>query len=102
MGNLRRSVAGTISGKLGLRPRSTLVVDTAFATRPPVPSSHSLSPRSVSAPTPAARLDAPRPRPRPRQPLSPTMHTRGSIILYAGEIQDEESRRLSEAAFLDF
>ncbi|KII85104.1 hypothetical protein PLICRDRAFT_45220 [Plicaturopsis crispa FD-325 SS-3] len=35
-----------------------------------------------------------------RVPLSPTMHSRGSILLETKEIQDEESRRLSEMAFL--
>lgn len=40
---------------------------------------------------------------RPRAPaLSPTMHSRASILMETGVIEDEESRRLSEAAFLDF
>ncbi|GJE96269.1 hypothetical protein PsYK624_124630 [Phanerochaete sordida] len=94
LGGLRRSVTGTISGKLGLRPKS-LVVDTALAAQPPATSP--VSPLSASAPT---RLDVP--FTRVRQPLSPTMHTRGSIIIHAEEIEDEESRRLAEAAFLDF
>ncbi|KAH9856631.1 hypothetical protein C2E23DRAFT_881963 [Lenzites betulinus] len=37
---------------------------------------------------------------RPRQALAPTMHSRGSILHQAHFIQDEESRRLSEMAFL--
>lgn len=37
----------------------------------------------------------------PRVPISPTMHNRGSILLETKGIQDEESRRLSELAFLD-
>ncbi|EJD02548.1 uncharacterized protein FOMMEDRAFT_168971 [Fomitiporia mediterranea MF3/22] len=35
------------------------------------------------------------------QPLNPTIHSRGSILLEAHAIEDEESRRLSELAFLD-
>ena len=35
-----------------------------------------------------------------RQPLSPTMHSRGSILNSAAGIKDDESRRLSEMAFL--
>jgi hypothetical protein len=37
----------------------------------------------------------------PRMPLSPTIHNLGSILKEAKEIDDEESRRLSEMAFLD-
>ena len=85
--NLRRSVTGTLATKLSMRPKSALVVDTSVATvsHPPV------------------SMPAARPRPRAqRQALSPTMHNRASIIVCAGAIEDEESRRLSEAAFLDF
>ncbi|OCH86623.1 hypothetical protein OBBRIDRAFT_806661 [Obba rivulosa] len=42
------------------------------------------------------------PRPRPRQALSPTIHSRGSILLETKGIADAESRRLSEMAFLDY
>ncbi|KAG1738368.1 uncharacterized protein EDB91DRAFT_1249285 [Suillus paluster] len=37
----------------------------------------------------------------PRVAVSPTMHNRGSILVEARGIQDAESRRLSELAFLD-
>ncbi|KDQ56988.1 hypothetical protein JAAARDRAFT_35587 [Jaapia argillacea MUCL 33604] len=36
-----------------------------------------------------------------RAPISPTMHSRGSILMGMTDIQDEESRRLCEMAFLD-
>jgi hypothetical protein len=36
-----------------------------------------------------------------RAPISPTIHNRASILMEATEIGDEESRRLSEMAFLD-
>lgn len=55
---------------------------------------------SPSSPSPSSQV---RPRPRARAPpLSPTMHSRASIYLETSAIEDEESRRLSEAAFLDF
>lgn len=41
-------------------------------------------------------------RPRPRQPLSPTIHSRGSILMQTRGLEDDESRRLAEMAFLDF
>lgn len=37
---------------------------------------------------------------RPRQARAPTMHSRGSILQQAHFIEDDESRRLSEMAFL--
>ena len=37
---------------------------------------------------------------RPRVPVQPTMHSRGTILLGTHLIEDEESRRLSEMAFL--
>ncbi|KAG7451353.1 uncharacterized protein BT62DRAFT_927036 [Guyanagaster necrorhizus] len=40
------------------------------------------------------------PSPSPRQPLSPTIHNPGSILLGTCEIEDEESRRVTELAFL--
>ncbi|KLO16070.1 hypothetical protein SCHPADRAFT_901886 [Schizopora paradoxa] len=40
------------------------------------------------------------PTPNTRAPLSPTMHSRATIMLEAGAIEDDESRRLSEMAFL--
>jgi hypothetical protein len=35
-----------------------------------------------------------------REALSPTMYTAGDIQLATGEIEDDESRRLSEAVFM--
>ena len=37
---------------------------------------------------------------RPRAAVQPTMHSRGTILLGTHMIEDEESRRLSEMAFL--
>lgn len=39
---------------------------------------------------------------RSRQAVSPTIHNRGSILLETRLIEDAESRRLSEMAFLDY
>ncbi|PFH53140.1 hypothetical protein AMATHDRAFT_45763 [Amanita thiersii Skay4041] len=36
----------------------------------------------------------------PRQPLSPTLHSRGSILLETSAIEDDEARRMTELAFL--
>lgn len=63
------------------------------------PAGNLLSPVSASLLSPGsqslgARLRAPA--------VSPRMHSRGSILVEAGAIEDEESRRLSELAFLDF
>ncbi|KAI0072964.1 hypothetical protein K474DRAFT_1667190 [Panus rudis PR-1116 ss-1] len=118
MTNLRRSVAGTISAKL--RPKSTLVVDTSVSSSASV-TSHSSSSitsrRQMPSPSSSARspLSPPSsyrpvqgdslgalPRPRQRTPLSPTMHSRGSILMETKGIEDDESRRLAELAFLDF
>ncbi|EMD34007.1 hypothetical protein CERSUDRAFT_97933 [Gelatoporia subvermispora B] len=59
------------------------------------PSSHH------SAQSPTSATFGAVPRPRPRQALSPTIHSRGSILLGTRGIADDESRRLSEMAFLD-
>ena len=39
-------------------------------------------------------------RPPPRQAVSPTMHSHGTIVHQTNFIEDDESRRLSEMAFL--
>ncbi|KAH8100956.1 hypothetical protein BXZ70DRAFT_1007886 [Cristinia sonorae] len=95
MSNLRKSVGGAFASKL--RPKSTLVVNTTaakqadFSRLPPSP-----APAPAGSMSPGVGL-----RP-PRQALSPTIHNRGSILLSTKNIEDDESRRLSEMAFLDF
>ena len=132
MSNLRRSVAGTITSRFGLRrPKSSLVIDTqrsppsAFDSSrlPPSPSKFpssfppstttTTSPTTTTASPPMSpsllgpraglRSQTPVPAARPRvraMPLSPTMHSRGSILMEMHGIEDDESRRLSELAFL--
>ncbi|KAJ8503025.1 hypothetical protein ONZ45_g11218 [Pleurotus djamor] len=48
----------------------------------------------------AAKSALPSPPQSPRQAVSPKIHSRGSILVETLEITDEESRRLSEMAFL--
>ena len=91
--NLRRSVAQ----KLQIRPRSTAAPPSAFpapprATSPPPRERTSLG--SDPSRTVGVGLRA--------LPLSPTMHNRETMMLEAGRIEDDESRRLSEMAFLDY
>ncbi|KAH7913510.1 hypothetical protein BJ138DRAFT_1145870 [Hygrophoropsis aurantiaca] len=78
LSNLRRSVIGSIRAPSTLPPSPTLP-------------SH-LGNGMAHADSCGATL---------RPALSPTMHSRGSILLETKEIMDEESRRLSEMAFLD-
>ncbi|KAH7884467.1 hypothetical protein F5I97DRAFT_1812199 [Phlebopus sp. FC_14] len=75
LSNLRRSVGST-------RSSSTATFSTADL--PPSPT----LPSHLATQT-------------PRMALSPTMHSRGSILLETRDIEDAESRRLCEMAFLD-
>ena len=59
-------------------------------------SSHSQA-LSPTSPTRSSETHA-----RPRQAVAPKIHDRGSIYVEAARIEDEESRRLSEMAFLDY
>ncbi|EPQ52761.1 hypothetical protein GLOTRDRAFT_140391 [Gloeophyllum trabeum ATCC 11539] len=74
----------------------------------PPPSSFAGRHRGASAPAPRPPSeyvdDADSKRPGVglrRAPANPTMHSRGSILLEMKGIEDSESRRLSEMAFLD-
>ncbi|KAI0649417.1 hypothetical protein C8Q79DRAFT_512220 [Trametes meyenii] len=119
MSNLRRAFSGGLAHKLQSRPRSS--IDTS-ASAPAVgrkrskPFDPSHLPASPTFPTstsvpPSAYLGvgaAAVPLQgrttgvglRPRQAVAPTMHSRGSILHQAFAIEDDESRRLSEMAFL--
>ncbi|PCH39409.1 hypothetical protein WOLCODRAFT_141256 [Wolfiporia cocos MD-104 SS10] len=120
MQNLRRSVAGTLSSLRSSRSKSS--VDSPSAPHSPTargapgcpPSAFPAIPPSsfpAGLRTKASKeLKPPAVPPkstvgvglRPRQALSPTMHDRGSLLVEAGRIEDEESRRLSEMAFCDY
>ena len=91
MSNLRK-----FSSKLSLRPKSVAV--------PEAGRRDSTTSEETVSPTKSMRSgvvhSSTMPIPRARKPLAPTMHDRGSILLQTGAIEDEESRRLSEMAFL--
>jgi len=86
LGNLRRSVVGSLS-----RPKSTSPVNRRAPTK--FDASHLPPPPTRCATSPGVMV-------RPRQPLGPTICSRDSIMPKTNEIGDDESRRLSELAFL--
>lgn len=95
--NLRRTVtSGFTSARAKPSPKHSL----------PLPAKRDPSPlRSDSSATTSASPSSPFLSPRygafnGRTALSPTMHSRASIIVQADTIDDDESRRLSELAFL--
>ncbi|TFK40202.1 hypothetical protein BDQ12DRAFT_721665 [Crucibulum laeve] len=115
LSNMRRSVVGSLSS----RPKSTIetgagskmfdashlppspTVPASFTERSsrsaPSLASGSASARSRSSSRPGATTGV---GARPRQAVSPTLHSRGSILLETSNIEDEESRRMTELAFL--
>ncbi|KAH9831580.1 uncharacterized protein C8Q71DRAFT_726765 [Rhodofomes roseus] len=116
MQNMKRTVTGTLAS---LKPRpKTIVEDNTHGEPPRSPPSPPLPPLKSAPPTSFPQvLAAPKRRKNsvtqeqgssggpgsgPRQALSPTMYKRGSLQVEAGRIEDEESRRLSEMAFLDY
>ena len=77
LSNLRRTVSGAIRSRGAQTPV------------PPVPVNMASLPLGVGAGA------------RARTPVAPTIHSPGTILLETRGIEDEESRRLSEMAFLD-
>ncbi|KAI0768016.1 hypothetical protein BD413DRAFT_494030 [Trametes elegans] len=102
MSNLRRAFTGGLGAK---RPRSTVVPSASQpeAARKGVfdaarlPPSPSFPPTAYAVPAQGRR---PGVAPRPRRAAAPTMHTAGTIQFQTHMIEDEESRRLSEMAFM--
>ncbi|KAF7791737.1 hypothetical protein EIP86_002761 [Pleurotus ostreatoroseus] len=92
MSNLRK-----FSSKLSLRPKSVAVPESGR--RDSTTSEDTVSPARSTRSSGVVHSST-MPIPRARKPLAPTMHDRGSILLQTGAIEDEESRRLSEMAFL--
>lgn len=106
MSNIRRSVTDTLSSRF--RPKSAIAISpsaemapdlhglglsvTMPASAPPTPAIPQAKEKEKEARTVGSGLR--------RKPVSPTMHSRGSILLEMKGIEDEESRRLSEMAFL--
>ncbi|KAG2075357.1 hypothetical protein BDR04DRAFT_1114930 [Suillus decipiens] len=83
----RRSSVGTHSSRLGANSFTNLRCSLAGSLR----YSGSSADLSSNSSQPSS----------PRVAIMPTMHDRGSILLETKSIQDPESRRLSELAFLD-
>ncbi|KAL5511035.1 hypothetical protein ACEPAH_4250 [Sanghuangporus vaninii] len=107
--SLRRTVASVTTGLAGaagetVRDLSPLRTSTTWSSRPPAsprpnaPGTNSLSPTGSAVSTPNQRAPGVGLRPRP---LNPTIHSRGSILMETHAIEDAESRRLAELAFLD-
>ncbi|KAI0360178.1 hypothetical protein OH77DRAFT_906426 [Trametes cingulata] len=115
MSNLRRAFSGGLASKLNPRPRSSIDPSTStpemsMGRKPSkmfdashLPSSPTHPPTSFPGVSAAAVPLQGRTTGvglRPRQAVSPTMHNRGSILHQTHFIEDDESRRLSEMAFL--
>jgi hypothetical protein len=100
--SFRRSVVGTLS-RGGHSPSAKL---TSFdiSNLPPSPivpaSFQSTGSRRSNESPPRGRTNARTINAVPRQALSPTIHSRGSIWTEANTIQDDETRRMTEMAFL--
>ncbi|KAI0784290.1 hypothetical protein C8Q75DRAFT_810346 [Abortiporus biennis] len=97
MGNLRRSVAGTIVNKF--RPKSTLLVDTSISNGKRTVNTSNLPPSPRLTPLPTSP-DSLSPTPRLRTGLNAPIYTRDSLLMDLASVEDDESRRLSEMAFL--
>ncbi|KIK94376.1 hypothetical protein PAXRUDRAFT_454127 [Paxillus rubicundulus Ve08.2h10] len=95
-GDRRRRPIGSTLSKFGTNSLTNLRRSVVGSLR--IPSSTTLSTLDLPpSPTHSSHLAAQ----VPRTAISPTMHSRGSILLETRDIEDAESRRLSELAFLD-
>ncbi|KAF8843781.1 hypothetical protein BDN67DRAFT_117540 [Paxillus ammoniavirescens] len=95
-GDRRRKSIGPTLSKFGTNSLTNLRRSVAGSLR--IPSSTTLS--TLDLP-PSPTLSSYLAGQVPRTAISPTMHSRGSILLETRDIEDAESRRLSELAFLD-
>lgn len=101
--NIRRSVVGSLS-----RPKSTHNAGKTFNAShlppsPTIPSSFAeqASRSPLSSPTQPRFLNPVAPAAvKLRQAVSPTLYSRGTILAETSHIEDEESRRMTELAFL--
>ncbi|KAF7773372.1 hypothetical protein Agabi119p4_5539 [Agaricus bisporus var. burnettii] len=67
---------------------------------PALPTRFQTAPCVAARPSGDGRTTGVGQRPQARKPLDPTVHSRGSILLETSAIKDEESRRMTEMAFL--
>jgi hypothetical protein len=82
-----------------------MLSNSAISSSKPIKSAAAVFPRSPSFPT--LQRDAPplmgqrsKSSPGHRRPLDPTIHSLGSVAIQASIIEDDESRRLTEVAYL--
>ncbi|KAH9481328.1 hypothetical protein JR316_0005850 [Psilocybe cubensis] len=97
LSNLRRSVVGTLTktpASAPMKSRGSTVVDGL----PGSPTSP--TPTTARAMQMSAGKGEGKPIPRVRQPQQLVMYNRGSILLETAGIEDEETRRMTELAFL--
>ncbi|PBK75963.1 hypothetical protein ARMSODRAFT_1080119 [Armillaria solidipes] len=98
---IRRSVVGTLARKEKANLPLSPTIPSPLPSSPPVERRGLRAMRSLGFNRQLTVVTgAPLPPPKPRQPLSPTIHNPGSILLGTCEIEDEESRRVTELAFL--
>ncbi|KAK0194061.1 hypothetical protein F5146DRAFT_998523 [Armillaria mellea] len=98
---IRRSVVGTLGRKEKSNLPPSPTIPSPLPSPPPVERRGLRAVRSLGFNRQLTVVTgAPLPPPKPRQPLSPTIHNPGSILLGTCGIEDEESRRVTELAFL--
>jgi hypothetical protein len=103
--SMRRSVVGTLSRKANLEINVNGLKGSNASHLPPSPTvDRSQSPVPTSPRSPSflnrSRSPAPSSPTFQRQAVAPIMYNRGSILLQTCNIEDEESRRMTELAFL--
>ncbi|KAF9526385.1 hypothetical protein CPB83DRAFT_858013 [Crepidotus variabilis] len=114
--SVRKSVIGSISGGRMKRSATTPPVTAAASgtkafntaglpASPTLPSRFAISPATAAARERSTSRDRVSQTSRdtagaPRQAVAPPMYNRGSILIEASAIEDEESRRMTELAFL--
>ncbi|KAF8905091.1 hypothetical protein CPB84DRAFT_1823433 [Gymnopilus junonius] len=103
LSNLRRSVVGTLSHKptKGAEGEGGRVEKNFDASH--LPASPTI-PQAFARPRPSdvskSSAGSPPPTPGMRQAVAPIIYNRGSILLETAGIEDEETRRMTELAFL--
>lgn len=109
LSSMRRSVVGTLSRKANLEIKVNGLKGYKASHLPPSPTvdrSRSPVPTSPRSPSYLDRSRSPASSASPssptfqRQAVAPMMYNRGSILLETCAIEDEESRRMTELAFL--
>jgi len=98
LSNMRRSVVGTLSRKSIAENGGGKMFDASHL--PPSPILPSTWNNSHSPTSPTFRTEEAGELSAIRRAVSPVLYTRGHILMEASHIEDEESRRVTEMAFL--